>query len=161
MPLHETYAYSSSKVRLKYGFPIPISYTLIQAALHHLSRHFAGRLGWEGITSNTIACGRLLRLLINEISVLINYIPFQAHSKVKVSVPCLILSMKDGLIDFVLSDGSYARNNRRHSRCFHSPHTHRYSGGCCRYCSVPFQSRRGLCERCYHCFGRRIVGCNY
>ncbi|EKM49903.1 uncharacterized protein PHACADRAFT_265659 [Phanerochaete carnosa HHB-10118-sp] len=37
---HETYAYSASK-----------------AGLHHLSRTFAGRLGWEGITSNTIACG--------------------------------------------------------------------------------------------------------
>ncbi|PCH40463.1 NAD(P)-binding protein [Wolfiporia cocos MD-104 SS10] len=40
VPAHETYAYSTSK-----------------AALHHLSRHLAGRLGWEGITSNTIACG--------------------------------------------------------------------------------------------------------
>ncbi|KAI0793154.1 hypothetical protein BC629DRAFT_1593037 [Irpex lacteus] len=37
---HETYAYAASK-----------------AALHHLSRSLAGRLGWEGITSNTIACG--------------------------------------------------------------------------------------------------------
>ncbi|KAI0036637.1 NAD-P-binding protein [Vararia minispora EC-137] len=40
VPNHETYAYSASK-----------------AALHHLSRHLAGRLGPEGITSNTIACG--------------------------------------------------------------------------------------------------------
>jgi len=40
VPDHETYAYSASK-----------------AALHHLSRHLAGRLGWEGIHSNTIACG--------------------------------------------------------------------------------------------------------
>ncbi|KAI0316621.1 NAD-P-binding protein [Amylostereum chailletii] len=40
VPEHETYAYSASK-----------------AALHHLSRTLAGRLGWEGITSNTIACG--------------------------------------------------------------------------------------------------------
>ncbi|KAI0068312.1 NAD-P-binding protein [Artomyces pyxidatus] len=40
VPDHETYAYSASK-----------------AALHHLSRHLAGRLGVEGITSNTIACG--------------------------------------------------------------------------------------------------------
>ncbi|KAG6832283.1 hypothetical protein H0H92_003516 [Tricholoma furcatifolium] len=38
VPDHETYAYSASK-----------------AALHHLSRHLGGRLGWEGITSNTIA----------------------------------------------------------------------------------------------------------
>ncbi|PAV21938.1 NAD P-binding protein [Pyrrhoderma noxium] len=37
---HETFAYSASK-----------------AGMHHLSRHLAGRLGWEGITSNTIACG--------------------------------------------------------------------------------------------------------
>jgi len=36
----ETYAYSASK-----------------AALHHLSRNLGGRLGWEGINSNTIACG--------------------------------------------------------------------------------------------------------
>lgn len=41
---HETYAYAASK-----------------AGLHHLSRTFAGRLGWEGITSNTIACGQFSR----------------------------------------------------------------------------------------------------
>jgi len=40
VPDHETYAYSASK-----------------AGLHHLSRHLGGRLGWEGINSNTIACG--------------------------------------------------------------------------------------------------------
>ncbi|KAF9650081.1 NAD-P-binding protein [Thelephora ganbajun] len=40
VPDHETYAYSASK-----------------AGLHHLSRAMGGRLGWEGITSNTIACG--------------------------------------------------------------------------------------------------------
>ncbi|KAI0642843.1 NAD-P-binding protein [Trametes meyenii] len=40
VPDHETYAYSASK-----------------AGLHHLSRHLAGRLGSEGITSNTLACG--------------------------------------------------------------------------------------------------------
>ncbi|KDQ63419.1 hypothetical protein JAAARDRAFT_169229 [Jaapia argillacea MUCL 33604] len=40
VPDHETYAYSASK-----------------AALHHLSRHLGGRLGWEGINSNTVACG--------------------------------------------------------------------------------------------------------
>jgi len=40
VPDHETYAYSASK-----------------AGLHHLSRHMGGRLGWEGIHSNTIACG--------------------------------------------------------------------------------------------------------
>ncbi|TDL28624.1 NAD(P)-binding protein [Rickenella mellea] len=40
VPPHETYAYSASK-----------------AALHHLSRTMAGRLGWDGVTSNTIACG--------------------------------------------------------------------------------------------------------
>lgn len=39
---HEVYPYVASK-----------------AGLHHLSRTFAGRLGWEGITSNTIACGML------------------------------------------------------------------------------------------------------
>lgn len=75
-----------------------MSNSSMQAALHHLSRHFAGRLGWEGITSNTIACGRLLRILRNEISVLINYIPFQAHSKVKVSVPC-VDTFDEGWID--------------------------------------------------------------
>ena len=41
IPDHETYAYSASK-----------------AGLHHLSRTMGGRLGWEGITSNTIACGQ-------------------------------------------------------------------------------------------------------
>ncbi|KAI0369395.1 NAD-P-binding protein [Pilatotrama ljubarskyi] len=40
VPSHETYAYSASK-----------------AGLHHLSRNLAGRLGCEGITSNTLACG--------------------------------------------------------------------------------------------------------
>jgi NAD(P)-dependent dehydrogenase (short-subunit alcohol dehydrogenase family) len=40
VPDHDTYAYSASK-----------------AALHHLSRALGGRLGWEGIVSNTIACG--------------------------------------------------------------------------------------------------------
>ncbi|KAI0747526.1 NAD-P-binding protein [Fomes fomentarius] len=40
VPGHETYAYSASK-----------------AGLHHLSRNFAGRLGFEGITSNALACG--------------------------------------------------------------------------------------------------------
>ncbi|KAI8986117.1 NAD-P-binding protein [Trametes punicea] len=40
VPDLETYAYSASK-----------------AGLHHLSRHLAGRLGQEGITSNTLAFG--------------------------------------------------------------------------------------------------------
>jgi len=43
IPDHETYAYSASK-----------------AGLHHLSRTMGGRLGLEGITSNTIACGPFL-----------------------------------------------------------------------------------------------------
>ena len=46
VPDHETYAYSASK-----------------AGLHHLSRTMGGRLGLEGITSNTIACGEYFRLL--------------------------------------------------------------------------------------------------
>ncbi|KAF8499448.1 NAD-P-binding protein [Gautieria morchelliformis] len=33
------------------------SYAASKAAVHQLSRHLAGRLGHEGITSNTIACG--------------------------------------------------------------------------------------------------------
>jgi NAD(P)-dependent dehydrogenase (short-subunit alcohol dehydrogenase family) len=64
VPPHETYAYGASK-----------------AALHHLSRLFGGRLGWEGINSNTIACGEhsiiLISLLIN--NVLIG--PFPTKSK--------------------------------------------------------------------------------
>ncbi|KAG8219694.1 hypothetical protein J3R82DRAFT_649 [Butyriboletus roseoflavus] len=40
VPDHDTYAYSAAK-----------------AGLHHLSRHLAGRLGQEGILTNTIACG--------------------------------------------------------------------------------------------------------
>lgn len=40
VPDHETYAYGAAK-----------------AGLHHLSRHMGGRLGREGITSNSIACG--------------------------------------------------------------------------------------------------------
>ncbi|KAH7912590.1 hypothetical protein BJ138DRAFT_1004132 [Hygrophoropsis aurantiaca] len=39
VPDHDTYAYSAAK-----------------AGLHHLSRHLGGRLGPEGIVSNTIAC---------------------------------------------------------------------------------------------------------
>lgn len=45
VPDHETYAYSASK-----------------AGLHHLSRTMGGRLGWEGITSNAIACGQYFGL---------------------------------------------------------------------------------------------------
>ncbi|KAF8592042.1 NAD(P)-binding protein [Ramaria rubella] len=33
------------------------SYAASKAALHQLSRHLAGRLGQDGVTSNTIACG--------------------------------------------------------------------------------------------------------
>ncbi|EIN06577.1 NAD(P)-binding protein [Punctularia strigosozonata HHB-11173 SS5] len=33
------------------------SYSASKAAVHHLSRNLAGRLGWEGITSNSIAPG--------------------------------------------------------------------------------------------------------
>ncbi|KAK7059109.1 hypothetical protein VNI00_001734 [Paramarasmius palmivorus] len=40
VPRHETYAYSAAK-----------------AALHHLSRHLAAKLGCDGVVSNTIACG--------------------------------------------------------------------------------------------------------
>jgi NAD(P)-dependent dehydrogenase (short-subunit alcohol dehydrogenase family) len=58
VPPHETYAYSASK-----------------AALHHLSRNMAGRLGYEGITSNTIACG-----------------PFATKSASLPSSPCLLHS---------------------------------------------------------------------
>ncbi|EGO30920.1 hypothetical protein SERLADRAFT_359056 [Serpula lacrymans var. lacrymans S7.9] len=39
VPDHDTYAYAAAK-----------------AGLHHLSRHLGGRLGPEGIVSNTIAC---------------------------------------------------------------------------------------------------------
>ena len=35
------------------------AYSAAKAGLHHLSRHLAGRLGREGILSNTIACGAL------------------------------------------------------------------------------------------------------
>lgn len=42
VPDRDTYAYSAAK-----------------AGLHHMSRHLAGRLGKEGILSNTIACGAL------------------------------------------------------------------------------------------------------
>jgi len=41
IPDHETYAYTASK-----------------AAVHQLSRHLGGKLGREGIVSNTIACGQ-------------------------------------------------------------------------------------------------------
>ncbi|OBZ71535.1 Rhamnolipids biosynthesis 3-oxoacyl-[acyl-carrier-protein] reductase [Grifola frondosa] len=65
VPNHETYAYSASK-----------------AGLHHLSRHLAGRLGWEGITSNTIACGpfesKMMAQTLREIGdVIRNRIPLQ------------------------------------------------------------------------------------
>ena len=50
VPDHETYAYSASK-----------------AGLHHLSRTMGGRLGWEGITSNTIACGQYFSLHISRL----------------------------------------------------------------------------------------------
>ncbi|ESK98054.1 short chain dehydrogenase reductase family [Moniliophthora roreri MCA 2997] len=40
VPGHDTYSYSAAK-----------------AALHHLSRHLAAKLGPDGVVSNTIACG--------------------------------------------------------------------------------------------------------
>jgi len=56
VPDHDTYAYAAAK-----------------AGLHHLSRHLAGRLGPEGIVSNTIACGKSalfnLRSLINSVDI--------------------------------------------------------------------------------------------
>jgi len=63
VPDHETYAYSASK-----------------AGLHHLSRAMGGRLGWEGITSNTIACGPFLSKMTawtfkNESTSLVSTVP--------------------------------------------------------------------------------------
>ena len=64
VPLHETYAYSSSKV-CSSNLYRTYANIFLKAALHHLSRHLAGRLGWEGITSNTIACGMLINFLVH------------------------------------------------------------------------------------------------
>ncbi|KAF9229131.1 NAD(P)-binding protein [Gyrodon lividus] len=63
IPDHDTYAYSAAK-----------------AGLHHLSRHLAGRLGPEGIVSNTIACGAFRSKLTAELldtvgDVIISQIP--------------------------------------------------------------------------------------
>ncbi|KIK78989.1 hypothetical protein PAXRUDRAFT_299404 [Paxillus rubicundulus Ve08.2h10] len=63
VPDHDTYAYSAAK-----------------AGLHHLSRHLAGRLGPEGIVSNTIACGAFRSKLTAELldvagDVIISQIP--------------------------------------------------------------------------------------
>lgn len=67
MPDHDTYAYSAAK-----------------AGLHHLSRHLAGRLGPEGIVSNTIACGESdLSFTPGELTSRVDVA--QAHSKARVS----------------------------------------------------------------------------
>ena len=66
VPDHETYAYSASK-----------------AGLHHLSRAMGGRLGWEGITSNTIACGQYFSLHRPNLTVP-NPSVFQDRSRAKV-----------------------------------------------------------------------------
>jgi len=63
VPDHETYAYSASK-----------------AGLHHLSRTMGGRLGLEGITSNTIACGPFSSKMTawsfkNELSHMVSNVP--------------------------------------------------------------------------------------
>ncbi|KAF8898896.1 hypothetical protein BD779DRAFT_1486093 [Infundibulicybe gibba] len=64
VPDHGTYAYTASK-----------------AALHHLSRHLAARLGWEGIVSNTIACGpfesKMIAHRLAEPGALVSSIPLQ------------------------------------------------------------------------------------
>lgn len=58
VPTHGTFAYSSSKVRWYLGMlAVHLDLFDFQAALHHLSCNLAGHLGWDGITSNTIACG--------------------------------------------------------------------------------------------------------
>ncbi|KAG0696025.1 hypothetical protein DFH29DRAFT_984761 [Suillus ampliporus] len=57
VPDHDTYAYAAAK-----------------AGLHHLSRHLAGRLGPEGIVSNTIACVTA-QFLETAGNVIINQVP--------------------------------------------------------------------------------------
>lgn len=67
MPDHDTYAYAAAK-----------------AGLHHLSRHLAGRLGPEGIVSNTIACGESdLSFTPSELTARVDVA--QARSKARVS----------------------------------------------------------------------------
>ena len=70
VPMHETYAYQASK-----------------AGLHHLSKSFAGRLGPEGITSNTLACGTSPRCAPPVRRAAHSDVPSQARSPAKVSVP--------------------------------------------------------------------------
>lgn len=88
MPEHETYAYSASK-----------------AGMHHLSRHLAGRLGWEGITSNTLACGMYFFSPSDRIPDLTR-LSFQARSIPRVNhfIMTVILMLT---VCFSISDGSY------------------------------------------------------
>jgi NAD(P)-dependent dehydrogenase (short-subunit alcohol dehydrogenase family) len=67
VPDHDTYAYAAAK-----------------AGLHHLSRHLAGRLGPEGIVSNTIACGKS-DLSFSPSELITRVAVAQARSKARVS----------------------------------------------------------------------------
>lgn len=93
VPDHETFAYSASK-----------------AALHHLSRHLAGRLGWEGIVSNTIACGKYLKSFNPWHSSLTRYLilgPFPSKSTL---LRCLYMCISLTLI-LILSVTAYTLEN--------------------------------------------------
>lgn len=75
MPDHDTYAYAAAK-----------------AGLHHLSRHLAGRLGPEGIVSNTIACGESdPSFAPSELTTRVDVA--QARSKARVSSSRLIFTL--------------------------------------------------------------------
>lgn len=122
MPNHETYAYSASK-----------------AGLHHLSRHLAGRLGHQGITSNTIACG-----------------PFE--SKSESLRPFASDSAPQGLMHRFCSDGPHSRNGERYHRRPNTPFTHRLTRRCSGHCTLLVVKSRGLCERSHNHRRRRLVG---
>lgn len=122
MPNHETYAYSASK-----------------AGLHHLSRHLAGRLGHEGITSNTIACG-----------------PFESKSE---PLPLHASdSTRRGLMRRYHSDGPHSRDGEGYHRRPNTTFAHRLTRRCSGRCTLLVVKGRGLCERSHSYRRRRLVG---
>ncbi|KAI9480654.1 MAG: hypothetical protein EXX96DRAFT_188061 [Benjaminiella poitrasii] len=102
-PVQETYAYSASK-----------------AGLHHLSRHLAGKLGYEGINVNTIAPGpfqsKMMKATLDAFGdVIISKVPVgRIGSPEDIAGTCIYLASRAGQYTngaLITVDGGVTVNN--------------------------------------------------